>query len=86
MIWFFLALGAAAFAVGLGSLLRGGRDKAARGRWGLCAYAGLGMVVLCGVLLLEPALSRAPAAWTWGAAFLVFLLAGGLLRSGKGKP
>ncbi len=86
MKWFFLALGAALLAAGLALRLRGGQDRAAQRRYGLCAYLGLGAVMLGGVLLLEPVLSQVPAAVTWGAAFAVFLLAGALLlRPRKGE-
>lgn len=85
MKWFFLILGALVFAAGLALRLRSGQDRAAQRRYGLCAYVGLGAVVLCGILLLEPVLSRTPALLTWGGAFAVFSAAGMLLRPGLRK-
>lgn len=86
MKWVLLVFGVVLFAAGLYLLLKRRGDRAHLKLYGGCAYLGLCLGVLGGILLLEPVLSRWPAVVSWGAAFAIFLAAGGLLlRPGFGK-
>lgn len=83
ILWIMVFIGILIFALGLYFLVKNYKDGRYIKRYGYISYIGFSMILLGGILLMEPVFTRLPGNFSnslpWGIAMVACIIASSLL-------